>query len=142
MRNHRYTGGLLHAHIAYHASDCDGPIGRDWVEVFNTDEAHQHAAHEFAAINYIAAGGDPVMMWRALPHDGSEHQFRNRVLTMCISYYVDPGCQTEVRLTNDGFHVDQGTDEGYSRYEVEWCEERCNAERRGAYDRFAEMMGY
>lgn len=140
--NARRTTGL-HAHIAYHAADCDGPTGRDWIEELTVDEAHEAAARENAAFDYQAEGRDPEMAWRWLPHDGSEHAFKNRVLTMCVSYYVEPDFERTVTITHDGFNTYCRNDEGgYTRYEVEWCEDRCDAERRGAYDRFAEMMGY
>jgi hypothetical protein len=132
-RRTRHTGEQLHAHIAYHGADCDGPTGRDWVEELTVDEAHEAATYE----DYVRAG------LATAARDDSEYLFKTRVMSMCISYYVDPACRpTAVQITNDGLTVDKDTEEGYSRYEVQWCDDDCNAEARGAYDRFAEAMGY
>jgi hypothetical protein len=133
VRRHRATTGL-HAHIAQHSSDCDGPTGLDWVEEFSTDEAHEAALTEDAmraGLGHSVYGGD-----------FSDLHFKQRVLELTVTLHQDPGCESVVRITDDGFSVHRQTDEGFNRFEVRWCEDRCNAEESSAYDRFAEAMGY
>lgn len=111
----------LHAHVSIASADCDGPIYRDYVEVFNDAEVAEREAAQ--GIN-----------------DFSDLHFMNRVLTnVCGPYAVH---QMTVKMDGDGFEFSEQTEEGYRSGEVRWCHDECDTDARGYRDVYAEQMGY
>lgn len=109
----------IHAHIDNASSDCDGPIYRSRIEVFNEDE--------------IAESGKTY-------NDFSEIHFRERVLTSEVSVY---SCENgTLQVSSGGFHWSEQTEEGYRSSDVRWCEDDCDLEEKSYRDVFAEQAGY
>lgn len=111
----------LHAHVETASVDCDGPLYRDHVEIYNEDELRERA--EAQGIN-----------------DFSEIHFRERVLLSCISVY---SCE-QGRLTvgDHGFDWHETTEEGHRSATVRWCWDDCDTDAAGQRDVYAEAMGY
>lgn len=112
----------LHAHVSTAASDCDGPLYRDYITELNDDE---RAMHEQA--NGV--------------NDFHDLTFKERVLGNHVSFH--PENEVWVKVTEDGFTTSERTDEGYQSAEVRWCEdESCDPNAASQRDVFAEQMGY
>lgn len=107
----------LHAHVSTSSSDCDGPMYREYVEVFNDDET----AESGKAYN-----------------DFSDLHFKARILSNAVSFHAT--CKVEV--DEDGFQYHEQTDEGYRAVHVSWCESDCDESQSSQRDVFAEQMGY
>ena len=115
-------GTSLHAHVARESADCDGRHGLDYIITLNDEERAEH----------VAANGI---------NDFHDLTFKNRVMGGVVSFDSEWGA--EVRINAQGFGYTEGTDEGYTRAEVTWCEdESCDPDEGGQYDQFAEMSGY
>lgn len=111
-----------HAHISTAATDCDGPMYRDYT-VFVSDEAKAKSA-ETNGVN-----------------DFWDIEFRRDILNSQVSVYaVEHG----LTMTADdaGFSWREVTDEGVRSGEVLWCDmESCNPSY-SQRDVYAEMMGF
>jgi len=113
-----------HAHIATAASDCDGPLYRDYT-VFVSDEAKAKSAVR-----------DGV-------NDFWDIEFRESILTSQVSLTTMRDGQTgTLTVTEDGFSWNRSTDEGYESSEVTWCDDESCDESYSQRDIYAEMMGY
>lgn len=113
----------LHAHIATAATDCDGPMYREYTAFISPEERAQH----------LAANGI---------NDFTEIKFRERILASQVSVYsVGPGGLT-MKADEHGFTWNEGTDEGSRGGEVRWCDDRDCGESYSQRDIYAEMMGY
>lgn len=111
----------LHAHVSTAAADCDGPMYRDYVEVFNDAETAEHEAAQ--GVN-----------------DFSDIHFMQRVMMNVASPYAVH--QMTVKVDDSGIEVSEATEEGYRNASVVWCRDDCDTEARGQRDVFAEQMGY
>lgn len=115
------TTRRIHAHVETAHADCDGPLYRDWVEVYNDEEEAEET--EANGVN-----------------DFSEIHFMNRVFTNhCGPYAVH---QLRVEADDNGFTWHENTEEGYRSGEVRWCYDDCDTGKAGQRDIFAEQMGY
>lgn len=110
----------LHAHVSTSSSDCDGPMYRDYVMVFNDDET----AESGKAVN-----------------DFSDIHFMQRVMMSVASPYAVQYGMT-VKVDESGIEVHESTDEGYRAAEVRWCTDECDESAASQRDVFAEQMGY
>lgn len=111
----------LHAHVDTYAVDCDGPLYRSWVEKLNDEEIAEH----------VAAQG---------VNDFHDLHFKARVLSNHVSFHSE-GWVT-VKVTAQGFTMEEPTDEGCRAAEARWCEDECELDERSQRDVYAEMMGY
>jgi len=114
----------IHAHVSTASADCDGPSYRDYVMVPNDTEIAE--SEKAQGVN-----------------DFSEINFRQRVLSACVSVYaVGPGgCKVEIEPDGD-FTWNEGTDEGYRSGEARFCDDDCDTGQQSQRDVYAEMMGY
>lgn len=104
----------LHAHVDTAARDCDGPVYRDWVETMTDGER----ASDFPDLD-----------------------FKARILSNHVSF--SPADKVTVTVREDGFVMEEATEEGFRSAEVRWCEdEDCDPDKRGQRDVYAELMGY
>lgn len=112
----------LHAHVSIASSDCDGPLYRDYITEMNDDEIAEHES----------ANG---------VNDFHDLHFKERVLGNHVSFHSEHGAV--VKVTTDGFTLNEQTDEGYRSAEVRWCEDGdCDLSAYSQRDIYAEMMGY
>lgn len=113
-------GTSLHAHVARESADCDGRHGLDYIVTLNDAERAEH--EQANGIN-----------------DFHDLNFKSRVLGNVVSFHAD----AEVVIAPSGFTYSAGTEEGFTRTEVTWCEdESCDPIEGGQYDQFAELSGY
>ena len=111
----------IHAHIDNASQDCDGPIYRSRIEVFNDEETAEA----------VKANGI---------NDFSEIHFRERVLTSEVSVY---SCENgTLQVSAGGFSWSEQTDEGYRSAHVVWCTDDCDLGEKSYRDVYAEMMNY
>jgi hypothetical protein len=114
----------LHAHVSTAATDCDGPMYRDFVVALNQEELTSHAEAEERGYN-----------------DFHALDFKKRVLGSHVSFSSEIG--VTIQVTRDGFTVEEPTEEGHRSVEVRWCEDvDCDPDAYAQRDVFAERMGY
>ena len=110
-----------HAHVNTAASDCDGPMYREYVVRMNTDEIAE-SQQEY--------------------NDFSDIVFRERVLGDMVSLTtMQEGQEGTLTWDMHGFSWSRPTDEGYEGGNVTWCDDDCE-DAYSQRDVFAEMMGY
>lgn len=109
----------VHAHVASHATDCDGAISTSW-DVSMTDEER---AGEFPDIT-----------------------FHDRIVASVVNTYsiLGEGTLTVTRLGDGDVRIawHEPTDEGVRRVEATLCTDPCEASDPTYRDHRAEAMGY
>lgn len=116
-----YMNKNLHAHVSTASADCDGPMYRNYVEVFNDAEIAETEAAQ--GVN-----------------DFSDIHFMQRVMMNVASPYAVH--QMTVKVDEQGIEVSEQTEEGYRNASVVWCRDECDTEFHSQRDVYAEAMNY
>lgn len=119
---------MLHAHIFTYATDCDGPISREYVMTMNDDElAGQDEPNWFGDIDFVNRVVCSISSFYAIWHGG--------VLTVEV---LGDEYGSEKRFT-----WSEDTEEGSRNHVAIICEnDDCDLEISSYRDHRAESMGY